>query len=197
MTFLAFKEQADGPAQADLKPFPRLMTWVLWPLAVLAVGDGFLNFPGGPGKDFLARFMAVVPGSRPDLGASTALEWTMGLGSGAIILAMMALAYYLYGRPGKAWAWPGGEGVLAWGFYLDYFYQQVLVKPYQALARIFWQDVDEAGLDRSFGGLAAGLLALSGGLGRWTTGRLSTYLAMLFLGLTLLVSALAVSWYLW
>ncbi|MFZ5450692.1 MAG: NADH-quinone oxidoreductase subunit L [Thermodesulfobacteriota bacterium] len=197
MTFLAFQERAAGPAQEDLKPFPRLMTWVLWPLAILAVGDGFLNIPGGPGKDFLSRFLAVVPGSRPDLGASAALEWTMGLGSGIIILAMLALAYHLYGRPDKARAWPGGEGVLGSGFYLDHVYQKVLVAPYQALARVLWLDVDEGGLDRSFGGLAAGLLALSGGLGRWTTGRLSTYLAMLFVGLTLLVSALAVSWYLW
>ena len=82
-------------------------------------------------------------------------------------------------------------------FYLDYFYQKVLVRPYQVLARVFWRDVDEGGIDRSFGGLAAGFLTFSGGLGRWATGRLSTYLAMLFLGLTLLVSALAVSWYLW
>jgi len=228
LTYQVFQERPGGPEKEGLKPLPRLMVWTLWPLAILAVGDGFLNLPGGPGKEFLSRFLAVIPGSRPDLGASTAMSWTMGLGSASLVLAMLALAHYLYGPRGKAQAWPGWEKVLASGFYLDYFYQKVLVAPYQALARIFWLDVDEkgfdraftqgaraafrpyralaavlwqrvdeGGLDRSFGGLAAGFLALSGGLGRWATGRLSTYLAMLFLGMTLLISALAVSRFLW
>jgi NADH-quinone oxidoreductase subunit L len=228
MTLLAFKDRPGGPKAKGLQPLPRLMVWTLWPLAVLAVGDGFFNLPGGPGKEFLSRFLSVVPGSRPDLGASLALEWTMGLGSASLVLAMLALAYYLYGRPGKAQDWPGWQEILASGFYLDHFYRKALVRPYEAAARflwvtvdeqgidrgftqgalaafrpyralagILWQRVDEGGLDRGFGGLAAGMMALSGGLGRWTTGRLSTYLAMLFLGLTMLVSALAVSWYLW
>jgi hypothetical protein len=34
-------------------------------------------------------------------------------------------------------------------------------------------------------------------LGKWATGRLSTYLQMLLLGLTLFLGAMAVSWYLW
>jgi hypothetical protein len=44
---------------------------------------------------------------------------------------------------------------------------------------------------------ASQLVTLSGGLGYWTTGRLSTYLKMLLLGLAIFLSALAVSWYLW
>ena len=197
MTLVAFREREGGPVKADLKPLPRLMIWTMWPLTILALGDGFLNLPGGPGKDFLARFLAVVPGGRPDLGASAALEWTMGLGSAAVILLMLALAYYLYGRARVGQAWPFWENLLASGFYLDQVYQVVWVKPYQALARIFWLNVDEGGIDRGLNGFTAGLLGLSSGLGRWTTGRLSTYLAMLFLGLTLLVAALAVSWMLW
>ena len=44
---------------------------------------------------------------------------------------------------------------------------------------------------------ADSLMTVSRGLGYWTTGRLSTYLKMLFLGLTVFFCALGVSWYLW
>jgi hypothetical protein len=45
--------------------------------------------------------------------------------------------------------------------------------------------------------MATGLLGLSRGLGFWTTGRVSTYLKMLLLGLTAFLCALAWSWYRW
>ncbi len=44
---------------------------------------------------------------------------------------------------------------------------------------------------------ADGLVTVSRGLGYWTTGRLSTYLKMLFLGLTIFFAAVGLSWYLW
>ena len=44
---------------------------------------------------------------------------------------------------------------------------------------------------------AEGLVTVSRGLGHWTTGRLSTYLKVLFLGLTIFFAAVGLIWYLW
>jgi hypothetical protein len=45
--------------------------------------------------------------------------------------------------------------------------------------------------------VARGFEVVSRGLGYWATGRLSTYLTMLLLGLTIFLGALGVSLYLW
>lgn len=202
------------------------MVWVLWPLAVLSLLDGLLNVPAGPGKEFLARYLAVIPGSRPDLGASSAVAWAMGLGSALMVVLTITSAYFIYRRPWPATTLPKLHEFLFSGCYLDRWYQQALVRPYLAVSNFLWQTVDEAGLDlgfrklweilaRLYGGLAgffwlkvderaldqglekaaASFLLASRGLGSWTTGRLSTYLKMLLLGLTGFLGALVLSRY--
>ncbi len=69
-------------------------------------------------------------------------------------------------------------------------------RPYWRLAFFWWLSVDEGAIDRSFEGTAGGVNLLSRGLGYWTTGRLSTYLKMLLVGLTVFFALLALS-YLW
>ena len=226
--FAAFQERPGGRGSEDIQPLPRFMAAVLWPLAVLALGDGLLNLPGGLGKNFLGNYLAVVPGARVDLGASAALEWAMGLGSAALVIAAIALAYYLYGRRTAAEpALKGWRQFLFSGLYLDHFYQHAIVRPYQflavflwlkvddqgldrgyeklaralwrpyqALARFSWLTVDERGFDEGFVRAAQGFGFLSGVLAYWATGRLSTYLKMLLLGLTIFLTALAASWFL-
>ena len=68
---------------------------------------------------------------------------------------------------------------------------------YWKLAAFLWQGVDEGSLDHSLDKSAAGVISFSGLLGLWTTGKLSLYLKMLFLGLTSLFSGLALYWYFW
>ena len=60
-----------------------------------------------------------------------------------------------------------------------------------------WLKVDELVLDDGVVKAADGLVDVSRGLGYWTTGRLSTYLQMLLLGLTIFFGAVGLSWYLW
>jgi NADH-quinone oxidoreductase subunit L len=224
----AFQDRPDGRTKEELRPLPGFMVWILWPLAVLALGDGLLNLPGGVGKNFLGHYLAVVPGARIDLGASPALEWAMGVGSASLVVVTMILAYLYYRRrPQVEPAREGWHEFLFSGFFLDDLYRLLFVRPYQRLAGILW-DADERGLDagivrgaqalfrpyRALGQFvrkqlderaldegvvkaASQLLTLSRGLGHWATGRLSTYLQMLLLGLTIFLSALAVSRYLW
>jgi NADH-quinone oxidoreductase subunit L len=226
--FVAFTERPDGRRAEEIHPTPRFMAWILWPLAMCALGDGLLNLPGGFGKDFLGYYLASVPGARPDLGAGVATEWAMGLISAATVLASMTLAYFLYRRrPAREPALEGYWGLLFSGFYLDRLYQSIFVRPYQAMSRFLWRQdnrydqqvivggaralfrpyralakfcwlqVDELVIDGGAEKTAGSLVTVSRGLGYWTTGRLSTYLKMLLLGLTIFFCALGVSWYLW
>ncbi len=225
--FVAFPERPDGRGADDLHPTPRFMAWILWPLAVCALGDGLLNLPGGFGKNFLGNYLAIVPGARPDLGAAVATEWAMGLFSAAIVVASVALAYVLYRRrPVREPALEGYWDLLFSGFYLDRLYQLAFVRPYEAVAPFLWRQVDdrydrglvkgaklifrpyralaafiwlkvdEIFLDDGVVKAAGSLVTVSRGLGYWTTGRLSTYLKMLLLGLTIFFCALGLSWYL-
>jgi len=223
--FVAFSKRADGRRAADIHPIPKFMAAVLWPLAILALGDGLLNLPGGIGKNFLGNFLAMVPGARPDLGASSALEWSMGIFSAFLVIASLILAYFLYSyRPAREPAMVGLHKMLCSAFYLDNLYRLIFVKPYQAMAGFLWRDVDnryDRGLVKGAKALfrpyramavflwlkideiclnegamkaAGGLKVLSSGLGRWTSGRLSTYLTMLFLGLAIFFGVLALGY---
>jgi len=224
--FLAFPQRPERRGPGEIKLPPRFMAAVLWPLAILALGDGLLNLPGGFGKNFLGNYLAIVPGARVDLGASAALEWAMGIGTAVSVVATIYLAYYLYRGPAREPQLIGWQKFLFSGLYLDNLYHYLLVRPYQAaagffwhavderifdqgylrlaralfrpyraLARFTWLQVDERLLDRGLVKMAGGFDLLSGFLRLWTTGRLSTYLLMLLLGLTVLVSALALNWY--
>ena len=225
--FVAFQERAGGPLKQDLRPYPRVMAWVLAPLLVLALADGLLNLPGGFGKNFLGHYLAPVPGARPDLGAPVWLEWAMGMGSAFLVVVMTWVTYRYYRRPRRGLR-PWLHELLFQAFYLDRFYLAVVARPYQqisrflwqrvdnlildrgyirlaqgvfrpyrALARFLWQELDQRVLDEGIVRTASGFLSLSALLGLWATGRLSTYLQMLLLGLAVWFGALAVSWYLW
>ncbi len=225
--FIIFTERPGGRRAEEVQPIPRSMVWVLWPLAILALFDGLLNLPGGIGKNFLGHYLAVVPGARPDLGASLSLEWTMGIVSASMVVVSLLLAYFLYAhRPAQEPVRQGFHEFLFSGLYLDKFYQMIFVSPYRSMtefmkgrveergidqgivtaatalfqrfwdtARFLWLAVEERSLDESYVKGATGFLTLSRGLGYWATGRLSTYVKMLLLGLTAFLVVLVWGWY--
>jgi NADH-quinone oxidoreductase subunit L len=228
MFFLVFLERPDGRRPEDIRPVPTFMAWILWPLALLALFDGMLNIPFGPGKEWLGRFLAALPGSRVYLGASLGLELIMAVGSALLIVLTIVLTYYIYRPPGLSLDFPRLQRWFHEGLYLDRFYHLFFVNPYNKmsqclwhqvdegiinrsiestaiflfkiywkLAGFLWEGVDEGSLDHSFDKSADGVISLSGVLGLWTTGKLSFYLKMLFVGLTSLFSGLALYWYFW
>ena len=226
--FLAFLDRPGGRRAEEIEPVPNFLAWILWPLALLALFDGMLNLPFGPGKEWLGHYLSVLPGARPEIPAPLSYELGMGGGSAVAVVVMITLTYYLYRPPGPSVDAPRWHEWLAEAFYLDALYRYVFIRPYVRasqflwqkidehgisqgtvrtarslyqpyhwLATFWWQSVDEGSLDRSFYGTAVGVDWLSRILGSWTTGRLSTYVKMLLLGLTALISALAAKWYIW
>jgi NADH-quinone oxidoreductase subunit L len=201
MFFIAFSERSDGPTERI--QLPRFMVWIMSPLAILSIIVAALNFPEAfGGNTWLSHFLASMPGGVPPFSVSPALERSMEIGSGILNIAVLVAAYFLYRPEGRFLGWPTPvvlrqslEDLLFSGFYLDRLYQIALVGPYRAMARIFWLNVDEGAVDDRLDATGSAFQFFSFGLRLWTTGRLSTYLRMVLLGFTAILSALALSWY--
>jgi NADH-quinone oxidoreductase subunit L len=201
--FIAFLDRPAQPAP-ETKPLPRLMSWILWPLAILSLVGGALNFPRVLfGTEWLAKFLASVPGAVPLLPVSSGLEGTMELAMGALSLVALGVAYYLYNprkfqfTPTPGAMAPAVENLFFNAFYLDHLYRWAIGNPYRRIAGFLWVRVDEGGVDQGFVQGAGAFSILSIGLRLWTTGRLSTYLKMIFLGFAAILGALVVGWYPW
>ncbi|MCB2190630.1 MAG: NADH-quinone oxidoreductase subunit L [Deltaproteobacteria bacterium] len=195
--FIAFGSRHGGRTADQVSKLPRLLTWVLWPLAALALGDGLLNVPLGPGKHWLARFLDAVPGARLEVPASGSVELGMALASAAGVLAAIALAAWLYrgvSAEPRPTAW---REALFHALYLDRFYELFLVRPYRATAEFLWKQFDDGGLDLGFTTLGQGLSIFSRGLAAWSNGRLSLYLLMMVVALVSVLGVLAWSWFAW
>jgi NADH-quinone oxidoreductase subunit L len=81
------------------------------------------------------------------------------------------------------------------GWYVDRLYHFLFVRPYEALARFFWERVDEGVIDDALDRLAA-LLGRSGRrVGAWTAGRVSVYLLSFAAGGAIILGYLA--WAVW
>jgi NADH-quinone oxidoreductase subunit L len=205
MFFVAFLERPSVRKDLESKDLkiPKFMVWTNLPLAILAISAAALNFPETfGGKTWLSHYLASIPGGIPPFPVSAAFERSIEIGSGLLNIAVLATAYLLYRPEGRFLGWPTPvvlrqrlEELLFSGFYLDRLYQIALVGPYQAMARIFWLNVDEGAVDDRFDATGNGLRFFSFGLQLWTTGRLSTYLKMVLLGFTAILSALALGWY--
>jgi NADH-quinone oxidoreductase subunit L len=191
--FVAARVRPDG-GPGEARPVPRLMTWTLWPLAALALVDGLLNLPFGPGKRWLASFLSRVPGAVVDLGASPALDWAMAVGDALGVAAVVALAWVLYRRPRQEPERRGMRETLFTGFYLDRLYALAVAGPLQWCSRaLAW--TDEAVLGLGFEAAGAAVQRAAGLLRHWTTGRLSTYLRMTFFGCAAILALFAVLWW--
>jgi NADH-quinone oxidoreductase subunit L len=192
--WVAFSERPDAGREKAVEPIPKMMALVLWPLAILALFDGMLNLPFGPGKRWLAYYMSSVPGAIVDLGASSAVSWTLGLSDAILVLGVTAGSYFLFRAPRKAERWSGVRALLFSGFYLDQVYHRLLAVPYLAVSRFLWVRVDAGGLDRGAAAGAGTLGSFSAVLNQWNTGRLSTYLIAFFLGFVVVLGLLTLAW---
>lgn len=199
--FLVFGERPTHADGRKILSVPRLMLWTLWPLALLSIVAGALNFPGVlSGGEWLAYYLAPIPGGRLFLPPSPQVE-AMTLSMSAVIsIAALLLAYLLYRPrtvlPVSRWRERVGS-VFYSGFYLDRLYAIVIAGPYRRISRFLWESVDEVVVDSGLVETSRALPALSVYLRMWTTGRLSYYLKMLFLGFTAILGAIALGWYRW
>ena len=196
LVMLAFTGGSEESESAPIHPPADETVQTLWPLGILALVAGVINLPSIlPGGEWLAGFLATSPGVTHHA-VSPAVELNFAVGNGVLALLATIGAIYLYGPRGvlRGERWPGrGErlqGVLGEAFYLDRLYEGAVRRPYVRLAAWLWEEVDAGGVDRTLRESAGGAVALGRTLRLWTTGRLSTVLLMIFLGLTVILCVL-------
>jgi NADH-quinone oxidoreductase subunit L len=176
---------------------PRLMEWVLIPLAILALGGGLLNLPEYLGAGWLTHFLTALP-SRENAHGARALELALQGVAALTALAGLALAHFRYGgerreqRLTAAKAPPGAvTAFFLHGWYVDNLYDLLFIRPYKSLARLLWERVDEGVIDDSLDRLAFFLGKTGQGLASWTNGKISVYILSMAAGAALLLGYLA------
>ncbi|MDW7643879.1 MAG: NADH-quinone oxidoreductase subunit L [Desulfuromonadales bacterium] len=176
-----------GPPRFSTEPhtLPRLMTWPLIPLALVAIGGGLINLPEFyGGHAWLSHFLGSLAGapvhiSHREEGFIAAL---------AVILFALGwlLARHRYqgdlpAETGPVWRF------LAAGWQADALIRKVVLAPFASLARFFWQGTDAALIDGILHSLARGCQFGGDRLRALTSGRLSHYLAAVAWGLLLIM----------
>ncbi|TWJ18881.1 NADH-quinone oxidoreductase subunit L [Geobacter argillaceus] len=183
------------PKGEALFQLPRLMELTLLPLALLGLGGGLLNLPEFLGHSVLTDLLAPVTGPPHHAKAGTEL-----LLQGAATIACLAgflVARTRYAgaarqtRISEAEQEPTGlTAFLLYGWYVDRLYRTLIIRPYERLAGILWQTVDEGIIDDSLDRFADLLGRTGQWLGRWTSGRVSVYLLSLAAGAALVMGYL-------
>jgi NADH-quinone oxidoreductase subunit L len=190
---------ADNKLHPPPKHFvlPSVMTLTLVPLALLGLCGGLLNLPsylGHPGV--LDGFLGSIPGFAGVEQASPGGEIALQIVAATLSLAGLGLAWWRYTGSRRAEALAReeaglpGAGFLLNGWCLDSLYGALIINPFKRLARFFWKQGDEAGIDGTLNGLAS-LTARLGGLpAAWSTGRVATSLFGLAAGVCVVLAYL-------
>jgi NADH-quinone oxidoreductase subunit L len=198
LVFLVFfGDPVFAPKTPDIEPLPPVMITILWPLAVLALGGGLLNLPDGwPGANWLGHALAGIPGAQIEIhGAS---ELAVSVADAGFCAVGFFLAWTVYGpktapgRRGPAEPERAAHKLLGSGFGLDALYRVAVVAPYAVLAGFFRRVVDEGVIDALVMGQGTLLARTSRSVRLLATGRASTYLLTLLLGLAAMAALLLV-----
>lgn len=175
-----------GEAKQEPRAIPRVMVYVLVPLAALSLFGGLINLPAAlGGSERLAGLLGsqgLSNGPRP-----AGPQWLLQGVTAAVFAAGVSLAYFLYALKSRLrvrlvarYAWLVSFLYNAW--YLDRLYYKAFVRPYQRAAAYLWNKVDEGVIDDSLD--SAGLSVTSAGnwLRASVTGRASTYIISVVIG---------------
>jgi NADH-quinone oxidoreductase subunit L len=197
LVFIVFagESRLEPQAAEQLHESPRVMTWPLVGLALLALAGGLINLPrilgGGAG---LAAFME--PSFFPAGGGealSHSRELTLMGVSAVVALLGLTLAYYLYVvNPQAPQALSRRFGfvydLLLNKYYVDEIYMQFVVTPLRELALFLAAIVDQGGIDGAVNGIGELSLAAGRALRRLQTGYVRHYVLATFLGAIVLIA---------
>ncbi|MDX9813946.1 MAG: NADH-quinone oxidoreductase subunit L [Sulfurimonas sp.] len=170
----------------------RFMLIAMSPLLVLAVIAG--AFKAG----YFDMVTYILPATEYHIHDSS-VEWIMIIGTQLLVIAAIAFAYKKYARGGIKV--PDGTSkmenrlcykVLINQYYIPYFYENYIVKPYRELSELFWTRIDQKIVDASVDGVANTLYKTGEKTRVMQSGNLSIMLKWMVFGLVSLL-ALAVA----
>ncbi|MDA7817083.1 NADH-quinone oxidoreductase subunit L [Sulfurimonas sp.] len=167
----------------------KFMLWAMAPLAVLAVIAGFL-FKG----TYFEMITQLLPATEYHV-HSAVTYWIMTIGTQAFVIAAIYFAYKKY--MSKDIKVPDGTSKMENSFaykllinqyYIPYFYEEYLVKPYRELSTVCWEKVDQKIVDASVDGIAKVFYTTGVKTRTMQNGNLSTMLKWMVAGTVALLS---------
>ncbi len=190
--FLVFFGRPRSTAAEHASESPALITVPLILLAVLSALGGAFNLP---------KIYTLEHWLEHSLQHSLVVEFNLTVAVGSVLLALAAitLAWWLYGKrqmrasdPDPLAAPLGGLfRALQNKWWVDEFYQAVIVRPYHALAGWLSRPVDNIVIDGVANGLGHLTQWAAGGLRRIQTGYVRTYVLVVLFGVVLMLAFLA------
>ena len=203
LVFLVFHGEARYTPETarQIHESPRVMTWPLVALAVLALAGGWVGIPDAlGGANHLAHFLEpVFASSHALVQAKTILhphEWELALMGLTVLLAAtgmgVAYAFYILNPElanNLAQTLRRPYQVLVRKYYVDELYFAAVVRPLHWLSeRVFWQAVDVRIVDGAVNATAS----RARGLGRWArrlqSGNARSYAAWVVVGAVVILS---------
>jgi len=199
MLFMTFHGAFRGTKDQEhhLHESPPSMTGPLIILAVLSALGGFLGLPAlfGEGRHALHNFLEPVFGQNSRLVTeepSKTSEIILILASVAILGWVVKMAFDRYDKkqvkkdlPEEDMKWPYRLSYRK--FYLDEFYDAVIVHPLEKLSAAFHTYIEKGLIDKMVDGTGTGMIRLSGLLRRIQTGNIGFYVWMMVLGLAAMI----------
>jgi NADH-quinone oxidoreductase subunit L len=192
--FLVFTGEARGVNMSKVHESPKVMTYPMILLGVLAIIAGYVN------TSWFGNFLGdwLVDGNET-LAAHNHVEgpWWIMLLATIVSLAGIFFAYLIYGKRSVSRNWLSGSGdtlhtILLNKYYVDEFYQYTFVALVTAISW-FFRFIDTFLVE----GLVKGVTGIVQGLGRLgsklQSGQVQTYGAVAFIGLALLAVIFALT----
>ena len=190
MYFRVFEGDLTVPEGVHVHDAPRSMATALIPLGVLSVLGGLINLPG---VLTLEHFLEPVLGE-PEVPHGL-MAWVLALEALAVAAAGILVARALYLRPDSAARRERLAAIAPWfvgaardKFYVDRFYDRVIVAPGKAFARFCADVFDKRVIDGLVNGVAW-VVGSSSRRGRHVqTGYVRNYGVIFLLGVVVVVS---------
>ena len=158
------------------------------PLLLLAIIAGSFKMT------YFEMVTAVLPATEYHV-HSAAVYWIMTIGTQLFVIAAIAFAYKKY--TSSKITVPDGTSkmensipykILKEQYYIPYFYEEYLVKPYRELSTIFWKQVDMKIVDATVDGIAGIIYKTGENTRTMQSGNLSTMLKWMVAGTVALLS---------
>jgi NADH-quinone oxidoreductase subunit L len=180
------KFRGTGEQEHHLHESPPAMTIVLVILAILSVIGGFIGIPDVimKGGDKLTEFLApVIPVKVGEAVSSTTELSLMALSTGLVLVAII-FAWFRFRKyefkPSK-----GLGKVLENKWYVDEFYDAIIVKPLNKLGEILNEGLEKSGIDALVNGIGRAV-QYGGRQLRWLqSGQVGSYVLLMVVSIVL------------
>jgi NADH-quinone oxidoreductase subunit L len=190
MTFLGTYR---GDAHHHPHESPAAMTIPLVVLAILSAVAGFIGLPeifvhgGHKLSGFLAPVFAKSQEKMAEHAISHSTEWILMGASTLLIIVMIVFAIRKFSHYADKGEETGIGKVLENKWYVDEFYNAVIVKPMMATGSFFTTTIEKSGIDKLVNGVGKSVLYLSRQFRLLQSGNVGNYIMVMVLSIAVFI----------